>query len=304
MLDMTPKRLVFASVIYHGRTSELNALLFVESIREFGGDLSQAPIWCYVSENDVQISSKVKDRVLALDVLLLPFKESQRFPFVGHAQAASLAESRAEGEADILVWSATNTVFLQEPGEFLLQDGKSLGYRPVHHALIGSRFNEPLDPFWSEIYEQCNVPEIRIFPMKTHVEETEIRPYFNAGCLATRPEEGLFRRYYESFLGIYQKSEFKEFYKKDERYMIFIHQAVLSGIILSELENRKLVQLSPSYNYPMHLYDEDTTKDQPSSIENVITFRHEGFHADPDWEKKIPAGNQLKNWIKTKLESV
>ena len=301
---MANKRLVIASVINLGRISELNALLFAESIREFAGGLSQAPIWCYVPESDKQISTTVKERLFALDVLLLPFKESQRFPFMGHAQAASLAESRADGQEDILVWSATNTVFLQEPKEFLLQDGKSLGYRPVHHALIGSRFNEPLDPFWSEIYEQCNVPENRVFPMKTHVEETKVRPYFNAGCLATRPEGGLFRRYFESFLATYQKSEFNEFYKKDERYVIFIHQAVLSGIILSELENRKLVQLRPSYNYPVHLYNEDTTKDQPSSIEKVITFRHEGFHADPDWEKKMPAGNQLKNWIKTTLESV
>ncbi len=301
---MANKRLVIASVINPGRISELNALLFAESIREFAGDLSQAPIWCYVPESGGPISSTVKERLLTLDVQLLPFKESQRFPFMEHAQAASLAESRADGQEDILVWSATNTVFLQKPMEFLLQDGKSLGYRPVHHALIGSRFNEPLDPFWSEIYEQYNVPENRVFPMKTHIEEKEIRPYFNAGCLTTRPEGGLFRRYYESFLTTYQKSEFKEFYKKDERYLIFIHQAVLSGIILSELENRKLVQVSPFYNYPVHLYNEDTTKDQPSSIEKVITFRHEGFHADPDWEKKMPAGNQLKNWIKTKLESV
>ena len=301
---MTPKKLVFASVIYPGRTSELNALLFAESIREFAGDLSQAPIWCYVPESDKQISTTVKERLLALDVLLLPFMESQRFPFMGHAQAASLAESRADGQADILVWSATNTVFLQEPSEFLLQEGISLGYRPVHHVLIGSRYNEPLDSFWKKIYEQCNVPEDRIFPMKTHVEETEVRPYFNAGCLSTRPERGLFRRYYESFLATYQKSEFQEFYKEDERYAIFIHQAVLSGIVLSEIENRKMVQLPRSYNYPLHLYNDDTTKDRPPSIEKVVTFRHEGFHTDPDWEKKMPAGNQLKNWIKTILESV
>ncbi|MHA1943294.1 MAG: hypothetical protein ACW96M_02755, partial [Candidatus Thorarchaeota archaeon] len=150
---MANKKMVFASVIHPGRTSELNALLFVESFREFAGDLSRTPIWCYVPESDEQISTTVKERLLALDVLLFPFNESQRFPFLGHAQAASLAESRAEGQADILVWSATNTVFLQEPRKFLLQVGKSLGYRPVHHALIGSRFNEPLDSFWSLIYE-------------------------------------------------------------------------------------------------------------------------------------------------------
>lgn len=115
---MSPKRTVFASVIYPGKTSELNALLFVESIREFAGNLSQVPIWCYVPESEEQLSSKVKDKLLALDVLLLPFNEIHSFPFLGHAQAASIAESRAVRQAEILVWLATNTVVLQEPTEF------------------------------------------------------------------------------------------------------------------------------------------------------------------------------------------
>ena len=284
---MSPERLVFASVIYPGRTSELNALLFVESIRDFAGNLSQTPIWCYVPESERQISAKVKDRLLALDVLLLPFNASQKFPFLGHAQTAALAESRAREQTDVLVWMATNTVVLQEPSEYLLPYGKTLGYRPVHHALIASRFDNPLDSFWKMIYEQCNVIEERVFPMKTHVEETEVRPYFNAGILATRPEKGLFATYYESFIEIYQKAEFRDFYKKDERYAIFIHQAVLSGIILSKLEIHELLQLPPSYNYPIHLYNEDRTKDRPKNIEQVVSFRHEGFHADLDWEKKL-----------------
>lgn len=301
---MTPKKLVFASVIYPGKTSELNALLFVESIREFAGDLSQVPIWCYVPENDVQITSKVKDRLQVLDVHLLPFSEFQKFPFLGHAQAASMAESRSIGQADVLVWLTSNTVILQEPTEFFLQDGKSLGYRPVHHALIGSRYDEPLDSFWKNIYEHCNVQEESVFPMKTHVEETEVRPYFNAGSLITRPESGLFKTHYESFIELYQKPEFREFYKKDERYAIFFHQALLSGIILSKFENSDLVQLRPSYNYPLHLFAEDRTKESPSSIDKLVTFRHEGFHTDQHWESKIPAGERLKQWLKTKLESV
>ncbi len=80
MSDMSPKRLVIASVIYPGRTSELNALLFVESIREFAGNLSQTPVWCYVPENKEQLSSKVKDRLLELDILLIPFKETRDSP--------------------------------------------------------------------------------------------------------------------------------------------------------------------------------------------------------------------------------
>jgi hypothetical protein len=50
------------------------------------------------------------------------------------------------------------------------------------------------------------------------------------------------------------------------------------------------------------LYDEDKTEDRPRSIEQLVTFRHEGFHVDSNWEEKIPACDQLKLWLKTKLE--
>lgn len=140
--------------------------------------------------------------------------------------------------------------------------------------------------------------------MKTHVEEIEVRPYFNAGILVTRPETGLFTTFFEAFLEMYQKSSFREFYKKDERYAIFINQAVLSGVILSKLETSDLVELPPLYNYPIHLYIEDTTKSKPASLDQLITFRHEGFYVDSDWENKLPAGSQLKKWLKIRVDSV
>ncbi|MDH5483308.1 MAG: hypothetical protein OEY22_10620 [Candidatus Bathyarchaeota archaeon] len=224
-----------------------------------------------------------------------------RFPFMAQILAATLAESMARDETDIIAWLGTNTIVLQEPKEFLLKDEKNLGYRPVHHTLIGSRYDEPLDPFWTLIYRYCEVPMNRIFPMTTHVDGTRIRPYFNAGLLITRPEKHLLTVWHDTFFRVYKEPIFQKFYQQDNRYTVFMHQAVLAGVILSTLATDDMQELPPKYNYPLHLHAEDATEDRPSSLEELVTFRHEGFYEDTEWIKKMPAKETLKQWIAERL---
>jgi hypothetical protein len=151
------------------------------------------------------------------------------------------------------------------------------------------------------IYQYCNVPEDRIFPMKTHVDGITIRPYFNAGMLITRPEKELFKTWSDTFFRVYQEPSLQEIYRQDERYTIFFHQAVLSGIILSTFTSDEIQELPPTYNYPIHLFTEDMTDHRPSSLEELVTIRHEGFYKDPQWMKKMPAREALKQWLVRQL---
>jgi len=294
----------FASVIFPSKYSEAQALLLADSIRSFAGTFSHAPIWCFTPEYGQQVSGAVRDKLLALDVSLPSFKISSevlRFPFAGYVLAAALAESMACGQTDFLAWLAADTVVLQEPKDFLLQDGKDLGVRPVHHTLVGSHYDEPLDPFWTLIYRYCRVPEDRIFPMTTVVDETRIRPYFNAGLLVTRPRKRLLKAWCDTFLNAYKEPSFQEFYRNDERYAIFVHQAILAGVVLATLTAGQIQELPPEYNYPLHLYADDCTKRCPSCLEDLTTFRYEGFFKDPEWMKKIPAREPLKQWLAERL---
>jgi hypothetical protein len=298
------EKAVIASIVFPIRPSETQALLLAESIRAFAGSFAQSPIWFLTPDIDKQLSSIFKQRLPALDISLIPIRIDRKildFPLAGDVLAADLAESRAQDRADLLAWLGSNTVVVQEPKDFLLPKNKALGFRPVHHTLVGSRYDEPLDPFWTLIYQYCKVPETRVFPMMTHVDGTRIRPYFNAGLLVTRPERRLLQAWRETFFNIYQEPVFQKFYEKDERYRIFIHQAVLSGIILSTLETSEIQELPPTYNYPLHLHAQDVTDHRPSSLEELVTFRHEGFYADPEWIRKMPAKEPLKQWIAKRL---
>jgi len=298
------KGLVFASTVFPRGGSETNALILAESIRAFAGSFNRAPIWFFTPEHGERLSEAASERLHDLDVTLIHFEvdpEVERFPFTSESIAAALAESRAYGIADFLAWLNANTLVLREPEDFLLPDEKRLGYRPVHHTNVGSRYGEDLDPFWTLVYRYCDVPEDRVFPMATHVDGEVLRPYFNAGCHVSRPGKQLLRIWRDTFLEVYREPALQELYQQDGRYRIFIHQAVLSGVILSTLATDELQKLPPEYNYPLHLHAEDVTDHRPSLLEELVTIRHEGFYDDPEWIEKMPAREPLKRWIAERL---
>ncbi len=303
---MIPEKLIFTTVVYPQKTSETNTRLLVESIRSFAGTLANTPIWVFTPESSNNLSKPTQERFEELEVKVNTFMMDESklpFFFADTIQAIAFAESMAERNTALLAWLDSNTLVLNEPNEFLLPDNKSLGYRPVHHTLIGSRYDTPLDPFWTQIYQSCQVPQDRIFPMITHVDATEIRPYFNAGILITRPTNRLFRIWHDTFIELIGTTECQQFYRQDKRYEIFVHQAALSGVILSSFPTEELQELSSTYNYPLHLLAEDVSNNRPSTLEELVTVRHEGFYQDTDWINKIPAQKSLKKWIADKLHT-
>lgn len=267
--------------------------------------MAQAPIWCLVPQYGKALSTSFQERTSASNVDLVPFEvdaDITRFFFAADIRAAALAESLAVGKTELLVWLSSNTIVLHEPREFILPPEKNLGYRPVHHMNVGSLYDDTLDEFWTLVYQCCSVSEDKVFPMRTHVDNNIIRPYFNAGVIVTRPEQGLFKKWQETFANTYQKPGLQELYQKDNRYHIFIHQAILSGIILSSFSRCEIYELPPSYNYPIHLHAEDTMENRPQRIEDLVTIRHENFYADKDWQSKIPVGHSLKLWLKERID--
>jgi hypothetical protein len=297
------EKLVFACVApARGPGLDFNVPLLAASIRSFAGILSDCPIWVLIPESEDEIC-KTKEQLESLDVMVIRFSidpEVLTFPFSGYVRAAATAESLAENKARFLAWMGLDTIIINEPTLLLLDDDKTVGYRPVHHTLIGSIYEEPIDPFWEFIYRKCHVTEDKIFPMNTHVDHNTLRPYFNAGHLVVRPEKELLQTWWTYFKEVYHDPWVEEYYEKNELYAIFIHQAVLTGVILSVTERQELQELPFTYNYPLHLYSEAPRDLQPQNVNDLITIRYENPHV----LKTIPFHNPLKNWLEDHLNSL
>ena len=293
------ERLGFACV---SNVLDVKTQILVASIRQFAGLLSDSPIWVFIPRSENRIPQKIKERFLSLDVKIIPFSinpELRKFPFTTYVHATATAELFVKDKTELLAWLLPDTLIINTPKHFLLEKKKNLGYRPVHHTLVGSIYTESIDPFWDLIYRKCNVSEEMIFPMKTHVDRNILRPYFNAGFLIVRPEKGLLQSWWECFKESYCDPSFEQFYQKDERYSIFMHQAILAGVILSTMKRKELQELPFSYNYPLHLYHESPKECRPQNINELITARYE----EVEWLDKVPIQEPLRNWITEQIKA-
>jgi hypothetical protein len=281
--------------------NELDSPMLANSIRTFAGKYSDYPIWVLIPKSKDVLSAEVEEMLLSLDVRLIPCEIDDailEFPFAGKVFASARAEALAEGQTNILVWMDADSIVINEPNQLLLEEGIHLGYRPVDHTLIGSRYDLPLDRFWTLIYEHCGVPKDAPFPMMTSVDQLVLRPYFNAGMSVVRPKHGLLQSWRDNFARLYHQSIFDAFYNQDILYKIFIHQAVLAGTILSTMQQGELHEFPHTVNYPLHMHTDYPARRKAALMNDLITCRHEAVFDDPGWQSKIQIKEPLLSWLK------
>lgn len=275
----------------------------MESLRTFGGRFREAPVWVFASE---ELRKNETRMVAGLDSLHAEFRSShtpdEALPYflARKVFAAAQAEKDAAGKSEFLVWLDTDTVFLQEPAEFVLADTVSFGYRPVMHQRIGSLYAEPPDEFWTRVYAKLSVPPAAIFPVTTPADNKVLRAYFNAGLLVVRPERGVFHRWAEDFASLYGDPFFQEACRNDEFKRIFLHQVALVGAVFHELPPSEMTLLSDRVNVPLFFKEQFGAEREFDSVEGVVTLRHESFLRNPQarWREKLKGPADRVAWIK------
>lgn len=291
--------LVFACLVVPGQ-NEVESLIWARSIRKFGGKFSSYPIWIFVPNKVENLSSERREKLTELGVQLFSFVIDEnilRFPLAGKPYAAAEAEKSAAGKFKFMVWTDPDNMLLNEPREFILSKGINLGYRPVHHINVGSIYDQPLDEFWKLIYEDCGVPRDRVFAMKPNVEDIDIRPYINAGHLVVNPSRGLLKKWCENFSQFHAKPEYLKLYRKNQLYAVFVHQAILSATILTEMNKKEICELPEKYNYPLNLYFDIPVEKRIKKLNDLVTARYDLFANIQHWNALIEIDEPLKSWI-------
>jgi hypothetical protein len=279
-------------------------LIMVESLRTFGGELRNAPVWVYLPDDDQEIEKTSGLRPIPDGVTLKRSNtpaEARPLSYSGKVFAAALAEADAVGRYQLLAWLDPDAIFVKEPRDFLLPDSISFGYRPVMHKLIGSRLSEPPDEFWTRVYDRLGVPAASIFSVRTPLDRETIRAYFNAGLLVLRPEMGVLRKWPECFAMLYTDTIFANWCKQDQRKAIFLHQVALTGDILSTLHKADMIELPATYNYPLFLQDKYPTLKRPASLDDVVLFRHEFIFSTPTGLEQVEDSSNIYRWVRGRV---
>jgi len=300
-MNAPSNRLTFAT--YAHTADELhNVCRFAQSLRTFGGKLSDAPVMLFAPQDlkvcDEQILGRLESFGVTLKNSSVP-EQAQWFYYAGKVYAAGEAEALVEGDAGVLVWLDEDMVILNEPSDFELGPDFDFAYVPVMHNRSGSLLAQPPDDFWRRIDELLSITDDMLFPMLTPADKQTIRAYFHVGLMVVRPKKGILRKWVKDFERLHSDQVLVEMCKADANKRIFLHQTAMMGV-LSIVSRDNMLPLSRSYNYPIFFEKQYGGVETFNSLDNIITVRcivsEEKMGAG--WHERLSGPRDRIDWLR------
>lgn len=233
----------FLACVERGKL-EAQALLLCRSIRRNAGRFSNAAIHTFQPREGTAIDDSTLGVLRELGVhhhtetLNRDFLE---YPISNKVFACAHAERTLSEE--VLVFLDTDTVLVNEPGEFDLEASVQAAVRPVDHKNCGSMGPKArTDAYWIRLYELCGVTQ-RPF-VETSVSGQRIRAYYNSGLVCVRRSAGIFNRWLEHFLRVAKEGHLPQ------GNIHYLDQLTLATA-LGHFSNGGVRLFDPRYNYSM-----------------------------------------------------
>jgi hypothetical protein len=271
------------------------ARLLIDSIRSFGGPLRHCPIWVF--EADPQ-GVPCKDlEAMGVRVLPLTVPDTVRhYWFASKVYACARAEELAVPTVRSLIWISYDCLIIQPPLLFDLTSSFDAAVRPVHHRNVGLPAAEPVDDFWKKVYETVGVQDVEV-TVESFVDAQHIRAYFNSHAFAINPAKGLLRRWFERFESLVCDLEFQSGPCQDVQHQVFLHQAVLSALIATSLDPRRVRILPPEYSYPYNMHQSVPAERRAQALNDLVFIAYEDRALDPSVVDDIGIHEPLRSWL-------
>jgi hypothetical protein len=309
-----PPDLAFVACI-EGGVLEAQALLLFDSIRRNTGAFRGSPCYALSPRAGHAISSQARRRLDQLEVhysdTILNTECTEYGSANRVAAAAHIEETRPH---ELLVVLDSDTLFLREPAHFVLPADVDVAVRPVDiKGMCTSGPDDPCDAYWQELCRCCGVEYQQIPWAESFVDRARIKANYNGGLVVARSRAGVLRRWAELFLrsirhGLRPRDSGGSFragagwVEPAAAKLWGSNQAALSLAIWSG--TRRLRQLPPTYNYPLHLHhaiDPALTQDAFAQLVHVHyhwLFAADALAANPLMSTSGPLSADQLAWLR------
>jgi len=250
-----------------GGVLETQALILFESIRRYAGRFKNCSLFALSPRAGHEISSRARSRLEQLNVTYIDKILNIECPEYGSAnRVAAGAHIEVTYPHETLVILDSDTLFLREPDELFLHDSIDVLVRPVDlKGMCTSGSHDPADQYWRDLCRCCGVNYDEIPWTQSFVDNQHIKASYNGGLVIARGNIGILERWASFFFDSIRKKLTP--YKKAWPIRSGVswvdskasklwgsNQAALSLAIWSS--TRKVRELPPTYNYPLHLHDQ------------------------------------------------
>ncbi len=276
--------------------------LLIDSIRSFGGTMSHCPIWLFEADPEKAPCNSLESMGAQVVPLTVP-DTVRHYLYADKVYACALAEEMAAASIQSLIYLAPQCLIIKPP--LLLDLGQSFdaAVRPVHIRNVGLLAAEPLDDFWKKVYATAGVDDVQT-AVESFVDVQKLRAYFNSATFAASPSKGVFRRWFEYFEALVCDQEFQLSSCQDERHQIFLHQAVLSTLIVTLLDAKRIRTLPPEYGYPYNLHQSVPSERRASALNDLVSVIYEDRSLDPNVIDDIGVREPLRSWLSTRTRQI
>ncbi len=287
-------KIVFFTLVYSAQQMRRAGLL-IDGIRSFGGALKDCPIWLFQANPEVKLYASLESK----DVKIIPLNTpatTKSYLFARKVYAFAKAEELAAPETQSLIWLIPECLIVKPPMLFELGQSFDAAVRPVHIKNVGLLATEPLDDFWKKIYDVAGVSDIKS-TVESFVDIKRIRAYFNSAALSVNPSKGLFRRWFECFVALVCDQEFQLSSCQDKLHQIFLHQAILSTLLVTMLEPERTRILPPDYGYPYNLHQSVPPERRARVLNDLVCVIYEERPMDPNRIDDIEIHEPLRTFL-------
>lgn len=286
-------------LMYRTIAGEKLARLVLDSLRTFGGRLADCPVWIFLLDPDNVPRAFPGIHGVEFHPLKIP-AGYPNYPFIEKVYACYQAEAMATQNINSLIWLNLDCLIVNPPVLYELSPAIDAAFRPVHHRNVGSPINEPPDDFWDGIYQVLEIDEV-LFTVESFADQQILRPYFNTHNFSVRPQKGIFQAWWDYFNRMINDTEYQSKACSDPLHQIFLHQAILSGLIMKMLDFDRIRILPATYNYPLNLQDEIPAERRVDVINQLVTPVYEDISIHPHDLKDFKVYEPLRSWLIERL---
>jgi len=279
----------FVTVV-SSREEEDQATFMIDSLHSFGGELRESCVWIFCPGAYVpQTFSSLKNVEVWPLEMEIPYRH---YDLADKVFACARAEEMLDAQPGSLAWINLDCLFVNPPLLFDLGPAFDAALRPVHLRNVGSTVGEPLDEYWKTIYD-CIGVEAGVWTVESFVDGQTIRPYFNTHCFSINPAKGILQAWRKYFQALVSDCAFQAGPCQDELHRVFLHQVVLSALIMKSLDRDRILMLPPEYSYPLHLQQMIPPSRQFKSLNSTVCTVYE----EADVLAGIEVADPLRSWL-------
>lgn len=225
--------------------------------------------------------------------------EYKSYPLAVKPFAAAQTERLLKGRAVTLAWFDPETVILSPPAGLIAKGKIKAVVQPVFLTNnISLSPGEPLNDFWIGIYGKAGVRYDDIPVVRSLIDSQDILAYYNCEIFSVDPAEGICEQWAEIMDDLLSDTAFAFGVCNTDQRKLFLHQAVLSAVIVSKAGKNGTGSLKLRYGYPLHQHGRLPSGRSISPLNRIsCVILEDLWERDPSWMQYFIIKEPLKSWL-------